>query len=154
MPSTTSPHARPDDRHVDGVDGVDADAAVRAELDDRYGRRRGGRRGVWIVVGALALAVIGYFSWSTVSQSMDSVDVDNTAFHSVDAHSVTIEFQVTLRRGAAVTCAIEAQDTDHGVVGWRIVEYPASDAHSRSFTETIPTVAEATTGLATSCWIP
>ena len=154
MPPTTSPHARPDDRHVDGVDGVDADAAVRAELDDRYGRRRGGRRGVWIVVGALALAIVGYFSWSTVSQSMDSVDVDNTAFHLVDAHSVTVEFQVTLRRGAAVTCAIEAQDTDHGVVGWRIVEYPADDAHSRRFTETIPTVAEATTGLATSCWIP
>jgi hypothetical protein len=85
---------------------------------------------------------------------MDSVDVDNTAFHLVDAHSVTVEFQVTLRRDAAVTCAIEAQDTDHGVVGWRIVEYPADDAHSRSFTVTIPTVAEATTGLATSCWIP
>ncbi|MEZ5214564.1 MAG: DUF4307 domain-containing protein [Microbacterium sp.] len=154
MPSTTSPHARPDDRHVDGVDGVDADAAVRAELDDRYGRRRGGRRGVWIVVGALALAIVGYFSWSTVSQSMDSVDVDNTAFHLVDAHSVTVRVpgDPAPRRRRLVRHRHRTPTT--GVVGWRIVEYPADDAHSRSFTETIPTVAEATTGLATSCWIP
>ncbi|WP_336632595.1 MULTISPECIES: DUF4307 domain-containing protein [unclassified Microbacterium] len=129
---------------------------VRAELDDRYGRRRSGarRRGPWIAFGIVVVAVIGYFGWSTVAQSIETVDVDNTAFHLVDEHSVTVSFQVTLRRGAAVTCAIEAQDTDHGVVGWRVVQYPADDAHTRSFTETIPTVAEATTGLATSCWIP
>lgn len=129
---------------------------VRAELDDRYGRRRRGarRRGPWIAFGVVVAVAIGYLGWSTVTQSMESVDVDNTAFHLVDEHSVTISFQVTLRRGAAVTCAIEAQDTDHGVVGWRVVQYPADDAHSRAFTETIPTVAEATTGLATSCWIP
>ena len=129
---------------------------VRAELDDRYGRRsRGPRRtAAWIATGAVAVALIGYFGWTTVAQSVDAVDVDNTAFQLIDPHTVSVEFQVTLRRGAAVTCAIEAQDTDHGIVGWRIVEYPAADAHSRRFTETIPTVAEATTGLATSCWIP
>ncbi len=129
---------------------------VRAELDDRYGRRTSGprRRWAWIVTGAVAVALVGYFGWSTVAQSIDAVDVDNTAFRLIDPHTVSVEFQVTLRRGAAVTCAIEAQDTDHGIVGWRIVQYPADEAHSRRFTETIPTVAEATTGLATSCWIP
>lgn len=128
---------------------------VRAELDDRYGRVRSGRRRWgWIAFGAVVVAVVGYFGWATVTQSMNAVDVDNTAFSLDDAHAVTIEFQVTLRRGAAVTCALEAQDTDHGIVGWRIVEYPADPAHTRRFVETIPTVAEATTGLATSCWIP
>lgn len=129
---------------------------VRAELDDRYGRRRRGARarGAWIAMAVLVLALVGYFGWSTVAQSIDAVDVDNTAFQLIDPHTVSVEFQVTLRPGAAVTCAIEAQDTDHGIVGWRVVQYPADDAHSRRFTETIPTVAEATTGLATSCWIP
>ena len=61
---------------------------------------------------------------------------------------------LTLRRGEAVTCALEAQDTEHGVVGWRVVEYPADPAHTRAFSETIPTIAEATTGFVSSCWIP
>ncbi|MBT8797255.1 DUF4307 domain-containing protein [Microbacterium flavum] len=127
---------------------------VRAELDDRYGRSRGGRRWAWVAVGAVAVALVGYFGWNTVAQSMDSVDIDTIGFQIDDAHSVTLQFQVTLRRDEAVTCALEAQDVEHGIVGWRVVEYPADSAHSRSFSERIPTVAEATTGLVTSCWIP
>ncbi len=128
---------------------------LRAELDDRYGRTRGpGRRWAWAALGAIVVLTVGYFGWTTVAQSIDTVDVDDVAMTINDAHSVTLDFQVTLRQGAAVTCALEAQDTEHGIVGWRVVEYPADQAHSRRFVETIPTVAEATTGLATSCWIP
>lgn len=130
-------------------------AELRAELDERYGRaRRRGLRTSWVVLGAAVIVVVGYLGWTTVAQSANSVDVDDLALTVNDAHSVTVDFQVTLRPGAAVTCAVEAQDTDHGVVGWRVIEYPADEAHSRRFVETIPTVAEATTGLATSCWIP
>ena len=128
--------------------------AVQAELDDRYGRSRRSRRGTWIAFGVIAAVIVGYFGWSTLTQSMDAVDIDTTGFQIVDAHSITVQFQVTLRQGEPVTCALEAQDTEHGVVGWRVVEYPADAAHSRSFSETIPTVAEATTGLVSSCWIP
>lgn len=129
--------------------------STQRKLDDRYGRARGVRgRWPWIVVGTVAVAAIGYFGWTTVAQSIDTVDVDPIGFVVNDAHSVTVTFQVTLRTDAAVTCAIEAQDTEHGVVGWRVVEYPADPAHTRRFSETVPTIAEATTGLATSCWIP
>ena len=83
-----------------------------------------------------------------------SVDFDTTGYSYIDTHTITVDFQVTLQPGAAVTCAVEAQDTEHGVVGWRVIEYPADAAHTRAFRETIPTVAEATTGLVTSCWIP
>ncbi len=129
---------------------------TQQELDDRYGRGRGirGRRWAWIGVGALAIAVVGYFGWSTYAQAAQSVDIDVTAFHLDDAHSVTVDFQLTLPRGAAVDCVIEAQDTEHGIVGWKVVSYPADDAHSRSFSETVVTTAEATNGLVPSCWIP
>jgi len=129
--------------------------ATSALLDDRYGRTTTRtRRAAWIVIGVIAAALLGYVAWSTVARTMDAVDVDTTGFHSVDAHGITVDFQVTLRAGEPLACALEAQDTEHGVVGWRVVEYPADDAHTRRFSETIPTVALATTGLVTSCWIP
>lgn len=129
--------------------------ATSALLDDRYGRTpTRARRVRWIVIAVLAAALLGYLLWPTVARTMNSVDFDTTGFHSVDAHGITVEFQVTVRPGEPVACALEAQDTEHGVVGWRVVEYPADDAHTRRFSEAIPTVALATTGLVTSCWIP
>lgn len=129
---------------------------TQQELDDRYGRARGsrGRSWAWIGVGAVAVAAVGYLGWTTVAQTTDAVDIDVTGFHLVDEHRVTVDFQVTLRQGEPVTCIIEAQDTEHGIVGWRVVEYPADPAHTRRFSETVPTTAEATTGLVPSCWIP
>ncbi len=129
-------------------------AATQELLDDRYGRRRGSRRLGWVVAGVLAAGAVGYLAWTTVASAVDSVDVDTTGFAVVDAETVTVDFQLTVRTGVPVACALEAQDTEHGVVGWRVVEYPASDEHSRAFRETLRTTAEATTGLVTSCWIP
>ncbi len=129
---------------------------TQQELDDRYGRRRGirGPRWAWIGVGVAAVALVGYFGWNTYEKATRSVDIDVTGFHLTDAYSVTVDFQLTLTRGAAVSCVIEAQDTEHGIVGWKVVSYPADDAHSRRFSETVPTMAAATTGLVPSCWIP
>ena len=38
------------------------------------------------------------------------------------------------------------------IVGWRVIEYPASEEITRALVETIPTVAQATTGTVQSCW--
>lgn len=123
-------------------------------LDERYGRVRSPRRrwaiGVAIATGA---AVVALFAWFAVSGALDSVDADTTGFEIVDDHSVTLTFQVTAPAGRSVACAIEAQDEQHGVVGWRVVEYPATEVHARAFREVIPTTAEATTGFVNSCWV-
>ena len=123
-------------------------------LDERYGRRRSaGSRWAIAIAVVVAVAVVGLFAWFTVSSSLDSVDADTTGFEVFDAHSVTLSFQITAPPGRSVACAIEAQDEDHGVVGWRIVEYPGSEEHARAFREVIPTTAEATTGFVNSCWV-
>jgi len=123
-------------------------------LDERYGRRRtGGRRwGVWIaiVIGAI---VAGLFGWMTVASSADAVDADTTGFHLVDERTVEVSFQFTAPPGRDVVCAIEAQDEEHGTVGWKVVRYEASDAHGRAVRETIPTTAAATTGFVNTCWV-
>jgi hypothetical protein len=123
-------------------------------LDERYGRTRSPRRR-WAIGAAAAVGaiVVGLFLWTTVSSSLDAVDVDTTGFEIVDEHSVVLSFQVTAPVGRAVACAIEAQDEEHGVVGWRVVELPASQEHAQAFRETIPTTAPATTGFVNSCWV-
>ncbi|MDP3951172.1 DUF4307 domain-containing protein [Microbacterium sp.] len=121
------------------------------ELDERYGRGRRSRTS-WIVGGAIALVVIVIASWMTVSQSMNAVDADDLSYELVDEHTVTVRFQVMAPQGKDIACAVEALDEEFGVVGWKIVEIPAGDSHMQQLTATIPTVAEATTGLVNSCW--
>jgi hypothetical protein len=124
-------------------------------LDERYGRRGARRaRGTrWVVVAVLALGAIGYLGWVTVSSALGSADVDVTGFNASDPHSVEITFQVTASPGVSLACALEAQDVEHGVVGWKVVEYPPLTGHAQAFTESIPVVAKATTGLVNSCWV-
>ncbi|WP_286795936.1 DUF4307 domain-containing protein [Microbacterium sp. UBA3394] len=124
------------------------------QLDDRYGRTPSARRrvvaGVAIGVGAL---LAGAIAWGAVSNVLDDVEVETVAFEVVDEHSVTLSFQMVAPAGRDVACALEARDPDHGVVGWKIVQYPASERHSVAVREDIPTVGEATTGFVNTCWV-
>jgi len=122
-------------------------------LDERYGRARSPRR-AWGRAVAIAVAVllVGGFAWMTVAGALDDVQAEGTAY-TIEDDSVTVSFQISVPAGRAIACAMEAQDEEHGVVGFRVVEIPASDQHTRAFRETIPTVAPATTGLVNSCWV-
>ncbi|MGP3536250.1 DUF4307 domain-containing protein [Microbacterium sp. RD1] len=125
-------------------------------LDERYGRRRLGRRRVvgWSVVGILAVAAVVALGWTTVQRSIESVNVDGLGYDVVDERTVTVSFQLTAPRGREIACVVEAQDEEHGIVGWRVVTYPATDTHAQAYEESVPTVSLATTGLVNSCWLP
>lgn len=126
---------------------------TQAVLDERYGRtRRPGRRAVWIALGTVAVILIGWFGWYTLTNPANGISADATAFD-LGERSVRVDFQLTAPAGTAVACAIEALDEEYGVVGWKVVEYPASDTHIRALSETVPIVAAATTGLVNSCWV-
>lgn len=130
--------------------------STQLKLDQRYGRTHE-RRSRRLVIGAAAVlgaGVLGLVAWTTVSGAIGAVDTDATGFSVSDEHSVVVSFQVSGASDRPLACALEAQDTEHGVVGWRVVEFPAEPGLTRTFTETIPTVALATNGLVTSCWIP
>jgi hypothetical protein len=123
-------------------------------LDERYGRTSSPRRRWTIgIVIAVAAVLVGLFAWMTIAGTLDDVDIDTTGFTVEDQRSVTIAFQISVPEGRSVACALEAQDEDHGIVGWKIVEYPASELSARAFRESIPTTAEATTGLVSDCWV-
>lgn len=123
-------------------------------LEERYGRRRSpGRRWVIATAAAVALALVGWFGWMTVSAALATVTADTTGFDVIDERSVQVSFQITAPTGSEVACIIEAQDEQHGVVGWRVLMIPGSTQHTRAFTESVPTTALATTGLINSCWV-
>lgn len=123
-------------------------------LDERYGRR-GGRRSTrfWVVFAAvgvtIAVAIAAWFAFS----SGTTTEASTTGFEIVDEHTVTVSFQVSAPAGRSVACVLEAQDEEHGVVGWKVVEYPATDDHTQAFQESIPITAAATTGFVNNCWV-
>lgn len=123
-------------------------------LDERYGRRRGSSTR-WVIAIAIAVGAVltGLLAWSTISSSLESVDVHTTGYELVDERTVVLNLQFTAPTGRGVACALEAQDEEHGVVGWKIVEYAPSDQHARAFEEVIPTTAAATSGFVNSCWV-
>jgi len=123
-------------------------------LDERYGRTSTPRRR-WTIglIIAAGVVIAGLFAWMTIANALDDVSADTTGFTVDDARSVTLSFQMTAPVGRTVACVLEAQDEDHGVVGWKVVQLPASQTHARAFRETIPTTAEATTGLVNACWV-
>lgn len=128
---------------------------TQAQLDDRYGRTRdpARRRIAWIAVIAVAVLVVAWFSWSTVTKEMNTVGVDGLGYEVQDARTVEVAFQFTAPEGRSVACAVQALDEGFGVVGWRVVEYEPGEGHHQRHVETVPTVAEATTGLVESCWV-
>ena len=127
---------------------------IPQKLDERYGRTRRSRR-FWVVFAGVGIALaVGVVAWFAFSPAATSVDATTTGFELVSDHTVAVTFQVTAPAGSTIACAVEAQDEEHGIVGWKVVEYAGSAEHSRAFRESIPVTAPATTGFVNACWVP
>lgn len=125
-------------------------------LDERYGRAPSARaRRLRLVLAALGVAAgVAITAWFAFSGGTNTVEATTTGFDLADEGGVVVSFQVGAPAGTPIACALEAQDEEHGIVGWRIVEYPGSAELSRAFREVIPVTAEATTGFVNTCWVP
>ncbi len=136
--------------------GITPDA-TSAALDARYGRSAGGRRRErWIVISA-AILFAGVFTawvfWAGLDNGQGSLEARNLGHSLVDDKTVSVTWEVSVTAGTEVSCALQAQNEAHGIVGWRIVELPASETYTRRFTETVRTAQRAVTGLIYRCWL-
>ena len=52
---------------------------------------------------------------------------------------------------ASVRCALEVQNEQHAIVGWKVVDLPGSDTYTRVFEERIITSEPAVVGLISEC---
>jgi hypothetical protein len=133
-----------------------ASPGAASELDARYGRSPRTRiRSRVLVIGA-AIAFVVVFAvwvvWAGLDGTTSSVEVRDTGYVLSDS-SATVRFEVSMDPGTAATCAVQALDESFEIIGWKIVDIPASTERTRGFVETVRTLIRPNTGLIYRCWL-
>ena len=123
-----------------------------SSLDARYGTRRPVKRVWWIVGASVVLAVVlSWMVWVNFGDTkIEALDVT----HSYDParSEMSITWNLTVAPGTPVACAVQALNEQFQVIGWKVVDVPASDQYTRQLTETIRTAMTPNSGLVYACW--
>lgn len=131
--------------------------STTTDLDARYGRGAdAGRRNrlIGFSAGALGLVVvIAWLVWGGLLGEDATLESRDLGFELVDDSLVRVSFEVTAEPGSDVACAVQALNQSFTVVGWKIVELPASETRTRQFSEDLRTTELAVTGLIYRCWL-
>jgi len=134
-----------------------ATATDAAALDARYGRtpQRRARQKLlaWASAIAVALVFVAWVAWAAFDGTAASLQSRMLGADIQADRSVIITYEVSAPAGSEVSCALEVQNDKHAIVGWKIVDLPASDRYTRTFTEEVRTVDQGVTGLIYRCWL-
>lgn len=137
---------------------TDTQTAHESDLDARYGRstrsRRVENRVLWTLGGIIAVVFGAWVVLVAFDGTSASLETNDVAHEIVDEHSVRVSFSLNVAPGTATTCAVQALNEDHAIVGWKIVEIPPSEDRNRVISETVLTSQQSNTGLVYSCWLP
>ena len=127
------------------------------DLDTRYGRTRSSknRTRVVVVASALAFAVVfvAWLVWGGLLGAPAQFQAVDTAHKVVDSETVDVTWQFTVEPGTDARCAVQALNSTFAIVGWKVVDVPASSVRTRDFTERVLTTEPAVTGLIYRCWL-
>ena len=131
--------------------------AVSSNLDERYGRTPGSRlrdrRVLWVVAGTFALVLTAWVVWAGLDGAGPAIEARDTRHQIIDDNSISVTFEVSLPTGHPASYAVQALNESFTVVGWKVIDLPASDTYTRSFTEILHTTELSNTGLIYRCWL-
>lgn len=140
------------ERTIASDDAVDADA----DLDERYGRAPRDKRRIrrWAIAAACAFTLVigAWLVWGGVIDGLDTVDGQNIGHTVLSDSEVEVTWQLTIQPGQATSCALQALNDSFGIVGWKVVDLPASSQRTRSLTDIVRTSEQSVTGLIYRCW--
>ena len=124
----------------------------------RYGRTRGNRtRDRLLLIAAAAFAAIvlvAWVVWAGLDGQKPQIEVTDTGHRLInDERAVEVSWNLSVPPGNDTACIVQALNEDFTVVGWKVIEVPASTLHIRSLTETVRVAQEANTGLIYHCWL-
>lgn len=126
-------------------------------LAERYGRTpqraRSVRRSLWILASGFVVVFGAWIVWGGLDSISTQMNTQDSAHEVLDDSHVSVTFAITLDPGQTARCALQGQSEAHAIVGWKVVDIPASDLRTRSFTETVITVEPPVTGLIYRCWL-
>ena len=127
------------------------------DLDARYGRTRSSatRTRTVVVVAALAFAAVfgAWLLWAGILGAPAQFQAEDIAHEVVDDSAVDVTWQFTVEPGTQARCAVQALNSTFAIVGWKVVDVPASTARTRDITQRVLTTEPAVTGLIYRCWL-
>ena len=129
----------------------------RDDIDVRYGRSRSSTRRTRLIAlvtaAAFAVVLVSWVVWAGLDNSGAELDAKDTGHTVVDEHTVSIDFLLTVPKGSTASCALQAQNSKFAIVGWKVVDIPASQDATRGLTQRIRTTEQSVTGLIYRCWL-
>ncbi|MFE5673053.1 DUF4307 domain-containing protein [Agromyces sp. NPDC056523] len=157
MPPRESADAAAEDAVLNSTPApADARPAASA-LADRYGRTTGRRRRERLLLAgaaaAFAVVLVAWVVWAGLDGSRPQVQATDLGHRLLDDRAVEVTWRLSAPADTEAACIVKALNEDFTVVGWRVVEIPASDRPLRSFTERVRTAQQANTGLVDHCWL-
>ncbi len=94
------------------------------------------------------LAVVG-----RPARRAGTLEARDTTHEVLGPTAVSVSWELTTEPGTRSACAIQALNGAFAIVGWRILELPAGDVPTRSFTTELLTSEPAVTGSVYRCWL-
>ena len=127
-------------------------------IASRYGRTRANRTRdrLLLVAGAVfaAIVLVAWVVWAGLDGQKPQIEVTDTGHRLInDERAVEVSWNLSVPPGNDTACIVQALNEDFTVVGWKVIEVPASTLHIRSLTETVRVAQEANTGLIYRCWL-
>ena len=129
-------------------------------LDQRYGRQRPRKRlgtRAWLSIAAVAIIVSAAFAaWIALSDA-DAPTFKEVSFDIESADQAGLDFELTKDDDAVVTCAVQALNDQHAIVGWdevSIGQVPEDQLSNRTSAHHVQllTTSPAHTVTVDSCW--
>ena len=131
--------------------------ASAANLDRRYGRTPGRRRRAIVVAAAVGAAVlasaVAWVVWVGLFAPDTSIDYQDVGYRHVDATTVAVTEQISVDPGTPIRCSFEGRDEKFAIVGWKVVDIPASETRTFRHTERIRVSQPAVNGTVGACWV-
>lgn len=126
-------------------------------LEARYGRtperRRRSRLIAILAAAGVVVVVVAWVLWVGLFGPAASLGSRDLGYVVQGDDAIEVRYEVTMNAGDTASCALQALNSDFGIVGWKVVDIPASDQGTRQFQQTLVTSEEAVTGLIYRCWL-